>query len=131
MTTNSRDPKGDRRTTGRSSAPKDDTRSQGSTQVARIDVSVHESEQELGRAIDNFCRYDHGYLKVRRSSLGSDLHLTWTWTLGSHAGTYVYIRVNYWEFATGLQLLARKLYEVDEGLRRPSPDKLNPGNTSA
>lgn len=131
MAANKRDPKGDRRTVGREQAQSSPTPPQGQNDLIQVDVALDERERELGCALNQFLAFDHGYLKVRRASLGSDTHLTWTWTLGSHAGTYVYVRVNFWEVAFGLKVLARKVFEVDEGRVRSTPDKRNPSQNTA
>lgn len=86
---------------------------------------LDDAESKLGEVMFQFMNFDHGYLKVRRSSSGDDLHLTWTWSLGAHSGSYVYVRVSFWEITNGLHMLARKVLEVDDGSRQPSPDKFS------
>lgn len=73
--------------------------------------------------LEQLTGWDHGYLKMRRGSDGPDLHLTWTWTLGPSTGSYVYARVNFWELEFGLDIITRKVFQVDEGLLKPTVDK--------
>jgi hypothetical protein len=68
---------------------------------------------------------DHGYLKTRRDGLKFTLHLTWTWTTGKHHGSYVYVAVDLQDFDAGFDMLARKILDVDEGHRLPTPDRRN------
>lgn len=77
-----------------------------------------------GEFLVNFVDHDDGFLKVRRALDSSDLHLTWTWSVGKHAGRYVYVRVFTWQVGYGLELLLHKRDQADAGLIRPSPDKL-------
>jgi hypothetical protein len=74
-----------------------------------------------------FTDHDAGYLKVRRSMPGADLHLTWTWAGGENAGTYVYVRCEYWRILFGLEILRTKVLEVEAGYRRPTADKYGAG----
>jgi hypothetical protein len=125
MSEQTRDPKGDRRH-GSSQQP---TGHVNPSKLDPQDEAVHsllpDAERELGRIMFSFSNFDHGYLKLRRSPLGADLHITWTWTLGPHSGSYVYVRVEFWRITYGLELLARKVFDVDEGKLRPSPDRRN------
>lgn len=82
-----------------------------------------ESERNVGVLLARLCSIEGGYLKARRPSDEEVLHLTWTWTIGKHAQKYVYVRVEWWKLEVGLHLLLQKLLEVEEGNRRPSPDK--------
>lgn len=96
-------------------------------QVEDGEQQNHRNER-LAYVMAHFCNWEHGYLKVKRDSSGSDLHLTWTWTLSHAAGSYVYVRCNFWELDFGLDMLSRKILEVDEGTRKPTPDKRNPSH---
>jgi hypothetical protein len=131
MSTQSRDPKGDKRAEGRKSGQDPVQPPTTAPHPERVDISVVDAERELGRIMFQFSNWDHGYLKARRSPLGSDLHLTWTWTMGPHSGSYVYARVEYWRITFGLEVLSRKVFRVDEGLERPSPDRRNPARTTS
>lgn len=82
-----------------------------------------EADRELLTVFRSFTELSHGYLKLRKASPGDDLHCTWTWTLTKNSGCYVYVRGPFWQVATLLSILLRKVEEVDEGVRRPSPDK--------
>lgn len=81
------------------------------------------------RSLQSFSSHDDGFLKVRRSADSDDLHLTWTWNLGTHSSRYVYVKVAYWQLAYGLVLLYTKLTQVELGERKATPDKL--GHRSA
>lgn len=120
----SRDPKGDRRTT-RGNPP---THASANPQVTREAEPprslLDDGYGDVGRKMFAFSERDNGYFKCRRSADSSDLHLTWTWSLGTHAGSYVYARVEWWKLIEGLTILERKLMEVEAGSLRPSPDKL-------
>lgn len=70
--------------------------------------------------------HDGGYLKIRRGTDSPDIHLAWTWSIGIHAGKYVYVRTEYWRLLFGLEVLWQKVLEAEAGLRKPSPDKLRP-----
>lgn len=74
------------------------------------------------RTMNDWTEHDGGYLKLRRATDSQDLHLTWTWSIGAHAGKYVYVRCEYWRFIFGLELLWRKVLEVEHGSRKASPD---------
>jgi hypothetical protein len=93
---------------------------------------VSNAEQEYDRSqrlyvvMTQIANWDHGYLKLKRDTTGSDLHITWTWTLTRAAGSYVYVRCNFWELDFGLDTLVRKILAVDEGMLKPTPDKRNP-----
>jgi hypothetical protein len=91
----------------------------------QVDASQddHDKGSRVYYHLSSFTTYDAGYLKLRRESDGPQLHLTWTWTLTRHAGTYVYVRINFWEIDTGLNLLWRKVLEVESGVRKPTADK--------
>jgi hypothetical protein len=78
----------------------------------------------IGKVIVEFSDHDDGFLKMRRALDSSDLHLTWTWSVGKQAGKYVYVRVFAWQIAYGLELLLEKLHDVETGQRRATPDKL-------
>lgn len=81
------------------------------------------STEDFAETAAWFADHGGGHLKLRRDGAGSDYHLTWTWSLGKHAGTYVYVRTEHWRYRFGLMLLRRKIEEVEEGIRRPTPDK--------
>lgn len=83
----------------------------------------HDNSQRLLYVMRHITTWDHGYLKVRRSTDTDDLHLTWTWTITAAAGSYVYVKVSFWDIELGLDMLCRKVFEVDEGVRKPTPDK--------
>lgn len=116
------DPKGDRRTRGNQSAPQGGTPSPVTPEAKALSLSLDNAHAELGDALEPFSMWDHGYLKFKRDSGGPEIHLTFTWTLGSHTGSYVYVRVAHWELAVGLQVLARKVYAVDNGTLKPTWD---------
>jgi len=82
--------------------------------------------RHLGEILSTISMFDHGYLKIRRELDGYDVHLTWTWTITAAAGKYVYVRVPGSELLDGLTILARKILEVDDGHRQPTPDKRGP-----
>lgn len=71
-----------------------------------------------------FVEHDDGFLKVRRSLDSVDLHVTYSWSSGPHAGCYVYSKVEYWQLAFGLDLVRVKVLEAEEGIRKPSPDRM-------
>ena len=79
--------------------------------------------------LDYFADHGGGYLKLRRSEPGADLHITWTWSATSHAGKYVYVRVEFWRYLFGLELLRQKIDEVEAGLRKATPDKMGGGRS--
>jgi len=81
---------------------------------------------QLGEIFSTVSMFDHGYLKVRREEGGYQVHLTWTWTLTAAAGCYVYVRCDGSDLVNGLHTLARKILEVDDGHRNPTPDKRGP-----
>lgn len=64
-----------------------------------------------------------GYLKVRVGLDSDELHLTWTWTIGTWAGYYVYVRVFKWQVDYGLALLFDKMSRVNDGVKIPTRDK--------
>jgi len=77
----------------------------------------------MSRHMALWCDHDGGYLKIRRASDSADLHLTWTWSLGTNGGKYVYVRCEFWRLLFGLELLYQKVLEVERGLRKASPDR--------
>lgn len=77
----------------------------------------------MGTLMAFFSDHGGGCLKVRRGETGADLHLTWTWSGGRYAGTYVYVRCEYWRLLFGLELLQSKVLEVEAMVRQPTPDK--------
>lgn len=79
--------------------------------------------QALERTMDFFCNHDRGYLKLRRGLDSDDIHITYTWSVGTWRGYYVYVRCEYWRLLFGLTLLEEKVLDVDNGLRKPTPDK--------
>lgn len=81
-------------------------------------------KDSAGKKLVEFVDHDDGFLKVRRALDSSDLHLTWTWSVGRLAGRYVYVRVLCWQVGYGLELLMQKLLESEAGLRTPTRDKL-------
>lgn len=85
--------------------------------------------EDLAHVLKNFADDDMGFLKVRRGLDTSELHLTWTFCNGPHYGTYVYVKVDYWQLDYGLSLLIEKRDEVYSGLRRSTPDKRNPSHS--
>lgn len=86
-----------------------------------VDLAL--GQDALSAAVGFFTEHDNGYLKVRRALDSQDLHLTWTWSVGTWRGSYVYARVEYWRVSFGLELLQSKVLDVEDGLRKPSPDK--------
>lgn len=78
----------------------------------------------LGGRIFWFASLDHGFLKVRHSLDSNVVHCTWTWSTGPNAGRYVYAAGPYHQVDYLLEVLARKLAEVDEGKCKAAPDKL-------
>jgi hypothetical protein len=123
MSTRSRDPKGDVR--HRPAA--DPMQAHPPYQDANHDVVIQRDllgdYQQLARLLDQLVNWDFGYFKLRRATLGGELHLTWTWTLGVHSGSYVYVRVQYWQLTYGLELLSSKVFQVQEGKLIPTVDK--------
>jgi hypothetical protein len=120
----SRDPKGDLAHAKRKAA---EGRSQAEPETVVSASFVNSSivpDNFLGRAFRHFCTFNHGYLKVKRDVDGSRIHLTYTFIYGTWARHYVYVAVDYAEIEWGLQLLAGKVWEVDEGVRKPTPDRL-------
>lgn len=123
MSKASRDPKGD--------VFSQSTRAAMNGDVPRVYVNnppstlpqLLEQDAELRHSIDQLVNDDDGYLKMRRSSLSSDLHLTWTFTANEYSGSYVYVRVDYWQVHDGLELLLGKMRAVRLGQLRPTPDK--------
>lgn len=85
-------------------------------------------KEGVGKHIVEFVDHDDGFLKIRRGLDSSDLHLTWTWSVGTNAGRYVYVRVFSWQVGYGLALLAEKMAECNSGARRATPDKLGHGS---
>jgi hypothetical protein len=96
-----------------------DEQSQDQEQNYKQNAKSH----HLSHLIEQMSNWDHGYLKMRRSPDTTDLHLTWTWTLTAASGSYVYVKVDYWDIELGFDMLCRKVFEVDEGVRKPTPDK--------
>lgn len=86
--------------------------------------SILETSTRLGYLVTQFTNFDHGFLKMRRSLDSTALHLTWTWSVGPPAGKYVYVTGEYWQLLYLLTVLSQKILEVDEGSRKPTPDKL-------
>ena len=84
----------------------------------------HIYEPLIGEKLKEFVDHDNGFLKVRRALDSSDLHLTWTWSVGPFAARYVYVRVFAWQMGYGLTMLLEKLTEVEAGERLSTPDKL-------
>lgn len=124
---NRNDPKGDVRHSKDSARNQADvTRTHQAGLLATLEEPISSPERTLN-LLAHFANFDHGYLKWKRDSGGSTLHLTWTWTLGKHAGSYVYAAVEYWRFGYGLEVLAHKLFSVDEGLLMPTVDKRRTG----
>lgn len=78
----------------------------------------------LGGLVFWFAALDHGFLKIRRSLDSTAVHCTWTWSTGPHAGSYVYATSSYFEVDMVLEILARKLAEVEDGRSKPTRDKL-------
>lgn len=72
-----------------------------------------------------FLHRDNGYLKVRREVDGDDVHFTWTWTYPPYQRSYVYVRYPYYQSKYALEMLERKLMDVEEGIRVPTPDRFN------
>lgn len=66
---------------------------------------------------------DDGGLKLRRAADSNDLHITWTWSLSDLAGTYVYVRVPFYDAPYGLALLRTKKEEAENGTRKSTRDK--------
>lgn len=131
MSTIRRDPKGDTRHTRTPVRSDPSSTTQQANSQVQHQGELLGSNGELARCLDQLVNWDHGYFKLRRSSSGAELHLTWTWTLGTHAGSYVYVRVMYWELAYGLQLLSEKVFKADEGQLTPTPDKRGSRHYSA
>jgi hypothetical protein len=90
-------------------------------------TSAMANSQLLAELISFYVDHDNGYLKVRRASDSPDLHLTWSWSIGPNAGTYVYVRTEYWRLLFGLELLRTKVLESEEGIRVPTADKYRGG----
>jgi hypothetical protein len=62
---------------------------------------------------------------MRRDTLGDTVHLAFTWTAGKHHGSYVYVATTIYDVVQGMDTLLRKVFEVDEGSRQPTPDRRN------
>lgn len=86
-----------------------------------------ETDDMLRRMLFWFAERDTGFLKLRHSLDSSDYHLTWTWTTGPDAGSYVYVKVPWWRYDSGLVILKEKVLEVDVGVRKATPDKRGAG----
>lgn len=120
-----RDPKGDRRTRARVEKQQPQ-QPQSNNDLDPLTTSLIEQSLATGRALESLLDQTGGYLKVRREVEGPDVHLTWTWSCGVLAGTYVYVRVEHWRIAYGIDVLRGKIYQSEAGTRRPSPDKRYP-----
>lgn len=128
MTKQRTDSKGDRLTVHRHRTATTFDASNGNSHVdAHPLLTAGAAADALRCIVEHFVEHGAGYLKVRRSDPGADLHLAWTWTLGPHAGEYVYVRVEYWRYLFGLELLRHKMDEVEQGIRRGTPDKMGGG----
>lgn len=119
----SHDPKGDRRHTAKQQQEQPDVTRTPQPINGKSVTPTYAPRTRTLALLDQITNWDHGYMKWRRSTLEPSLHLTWTWTLGKHAGCYVYVRVDSWQWEYGLELLSQKVFEVDEGHRTPTPDK--------
>jgi hypothetical protein len=86
--------------------------------------SARQSQHIIKSGLTEFVEHDNGFLKVRRALDSDTLHLTWTWSVGKHAGTYVYVAVEYWQLDYGLTLLLAKVFQAELGVRKTTPDKL-------
>lgn len=131
MSTRRRDPKGDVRSDGNGAISNGNVTDNGQADASSDGRVKFKASDKLGEVLVMLADNDGGYLKVRRSALGPDLHLTWTWTLGDWCAHYVYVRVPFWQLAYGLSLLAEKIVDVEAGLRKPTRDKRNPEQNSA
>jgi hypothetical protein len=131
MSTRRRDPKGDVRSNGNSPVSDSNVTDNNQDDVTKGGRVKYQASDKLGEVLIMLADNDGGYLKVRRSALSPDLHLTWTWTIGKWSGHYVYVRVPFWQLAYGLALLAEKTVDVESGLRKPTPDKRNPDHGSS
>lgn len=103
--------------------PRDQTPNREPNEHEKEHRKQDEYKQRIYHMVQSLAEWDDGYFKMRRGSDRSQVHLTWTWTLGRHIGCYVYVCVNFWELDYGLDLLGIKIFEVQEGLRKPTPDK--------
>jgi len=87
-----------------------------------VPVGMNEMMTVAARFRD-FIHRDDGYLKVKREADASQVHFTWTYTLGQWAKHYLYVRVEYYDVPYGLNLLWQKIEDVDAGRRQPTPDR--------
>ena len=118
-----RDPKGDVLSKAdRAVVNGDVPRLYGTNPAGTVQALIDEDAQ-LRHSLDELVNDDSGYLKIRRGTLGPEVHITWTYTLTEHAGHYVYVRVDYWKIHEGLDLLCSKIRAVALGQLRPTPDK--------
>jgi len=122
------DSKGDRLTINRNRASTAVDTSHSDRNVdGNLLMTAVAGAEALRSIMDYFADHGGGYLQVRRSEPGADLHITWTWSATSNAGKYVYVRVEFWRYLFGLEQLRRKIDEVETGARKATPDKMGGG----
>lgn len=118
-----RDPKGDVRHTHNRVPHGGDEDGQPTQSTLIQETSEHMHLAGIGLGFSRFVGLEGGYLKVRRSLDERDVHLTYSWSAGTHQGCYVYVRIEYFRIGYGLDLLWGKVLSVQEGRIRPTPDK--------
>lgn len=89
-----------------------------STVVARVRTLAR-----VGEVLQHVCSWGDGYLKLRPDMDGHSVHCTYTWSVGKHRGCYVYVVHSVDCLGEALEILSRKVLEVLDGTRLPTPDK--------
>lgn len=78
---------------------------------------------DLLRVLRTLATREDGWLRLIPDTLRQEVHLKWKFTRGDYPNHYVYVRIEDMRVHEGLEVLLRKLYEVDTNVRRPTPDK--------
>lgn len=76
----------------------------------------------LWDALAGFLSRDDGWLRMVPQDHGRVAFWKWKFSRGKHAGSYVMARTDYTDHRRALEILARKVEDVDLGLSRPTPD---------
>lgn len=120
-----KDPKGDVRTrASTNSNPTSDTSSRDATTASALVSSTPAASRGSGldESMSFLLQRDDGWLRVVPHNFGQVTYWKWKFARGPHRGTYVMFRLDYFDWVAGLQGLAEKVREVDEGRRKPALD---------
>lgn len=96
--------------------PPSDTREQRAIRGIQYEELLHDLRVLATR--------EDGWLRLIPDTDRQQVHLKWKFTRGKWERHYVWVTIEDMRVHYGLQLLLRKLYEVDTGEHKPTMDKL-------